>query len=231
MKNSLKFIIIILLLSLFSINLKSERQNLKITPLMENALKYGRLYIQKKKIKGSPWPEITIITSIDATPEQSAAIFFAYDEHKEFIPDLLISKPIRYLSPTKLHIYFEMNLPWPVRNSKFITNNILSEIKGGGYKIRWEFVKSNSTKDSYGGVSFIPYKNKTMLIYENYTLPKSGLARIFKKAALKKVKKTVFSIKSRIETIVENKKDKLPHYIKNLHRALNGEYIYKRIKP
>jgi hypothetical protein len=221
--------ILIPLLIIFPLLFLKAEESIKINPLMENALKYGRLYINKKKIKGSPWPEITIITSIEAMPEQSAAIFFAYEEHKEFIPDLLISKPIKYISPTKLHIYFEMNLPWPVKNSKFITNNIISKIKGGGYKIRWEFVKSNTTKESYGGVSFLPYKNKTMLIYKNYTLPKSGLAGIFKGSAFKKVKKTVLSIKRRIEFITKNRKDKLPHYIDNLHRALKGEYIYTKI--
>jgi len=122
-----------------------------------------------------------------------------------------------------------MHLPWPLKNSKFITDNILSRTKNKGYKIQWKFVKSNTTKDSYGGVYFLPYKDKTMLIYNNYTLPKSGLAGIFKKSAFKKVRQSVIAIKNRIETTVKNRKDRLPYYIKNLHRALHGEYIYKDI--
>ncbi len=222
-------LIISALLFLFAISLKSsDTEDFKITPLIENALLHKRLYIKKKPIKNSPWPEITIITSIDATPLKSAAIFFAYTEHKTFIPDLIVSKPIKYISPTKLHIYFEMHLPWPLKNSHFITNNILKKLDNGGYKIQWEFVKSDSAKNSYGGVWFLPYKNRTMLIYKNYTLPKSGLAKLFKKSMYKKVKNTVKAIKNHIEKTVKNKN--LSKYIENLNKALNGEYIYKDIE-
>lgn len=217
------FILLFFSLSIFSESLDDFQLSEKDEVIILNK----EFILKKRNVKKSPWPEITVLTLIKATPKQSIAIFFVYHEHKNFIPKLLISKPVKYISPTDIHIYFEMNIPWPLSNSHFITGNRLKKLKESGYRVEWYFVKSDSVKHSYGGVYFLAYKNKTLLVYQNFTHPKSVLAGLFKGKMLKSVKRTVRAIVSHIEDITENKKDLLKEYILNLEKALNGEYVYK----
>lgn len=223
--NIIKYILIVVL---FSLSLFSESlDDFQLSKNDETILLNKGFILKKRDVKKSPWPEVYVLTLIKATPKQSIAVFFAYHEHKNFIPKLLISKPVKYISPTDIHIYFEMNIPWPLSNSHFITGNRLKKLEKRGYRIEWYFVKSDSAKHSYGGVYFLSYKNKTLLVYRNFTHPKSGLAGLFKGKMLKSVKRTIRAIVSHIEDITEYKKDLLKKHIANLEKALNGEYVYK----
>jgi len=180
----------ILILLFFSLTIFSESlDDFQLSKKDEAILLNKEFILKKKNVKKSTWPEVYVLTFIKATPKQSIAVFFAYHEHKNFIPKLLISKPVKYISPTDIHIYFEMNIPWPLSNSHFITGNRLKKLRNGGYRVKWYFVKSDSAKDSYGGVYFFSYKNKTLLVYQNFTRPKSVLAGLFKGKMLKGVKK------------------------------------------
>jgi len=194
----------------------------------EEILKKG-YSLRLKEVKGSPWPELILKTFINAKPEEACAVFFAYDEHKDFIPDLKISKPLRYHSPTELDLYFVLNIPWPLKDSHYITYNKLEKNGEGGYRIVWKMVKSDSAKDSYGGIEFIPYEGKTLLVYKNLSIPKHKIAKLFKGKMLKKAIKTVFAIVKRVELIKKEKPEKLRNYMERLRGALKGEYIYKEI--
>lgn len=191
-------------------------------------LKKGYL-LRLKEVKGSPWPELIIRTFINAKPEEASAVFFAYDEHKDFIPDLRVSRPYKYHSSTELNIYFVLNIPWPLKDSHYVTYNKLEKTEEGGYKIIWKMLKSDSAKDSYGGIEFIPYKGRTLLIYKNLSIPKHRLAKLFKGKMIKKAVKTVFAIVKRVEFIKKEKPEKLLNYIERMRRAFEGEYVYKEI--
>ena len=123
-----------------------------------------------------------------------------------YIPDILSSKVIKKNSETDVHIAFELNIPWPLSNSKYITGNKLSKEKNGNYQVKWYFIKSDSSKDNYGKIIFSNYNGKTILRYQNFTHPRSSLAKLFKKKMIKKTKATVIAIKKRIETIRESVK-------------------------
>jgi len=194
-----------------------------------NKIKRGELINKERKIKGSPWPEISVFASIDATAKESCSVFYAYHEHKDFLPDLLSSVPVKYLSPTELILKFEMRIPWPLKNSKYISGNKLAVYGEGGYKIEWYHVVSNSSKDSHGMVIFLPYNKRTLFIYKSFVNPKSILAGLFRKRVLKEVLRSAKAIISRIESIKKNKKGKLREYIMSLNKSLNGKYIYQNI--
>jgi len=192
-------------------------------------LNKGELILRKNKIEGNPWPEITIISKISATPTESMAVFYAYHEHKDFLPDLLTSTPSKYISPYDLHINFEMKIPWPMKNSRYTTGNKLSHFGDGGYRIKWYHVASTSSKTTRGFVIFTPYEKGTLFIYRTFVKPKSKLAGIFKKRMVKEVRKSVMAIISRIESVKSKNKNKISEYIDALKRSLKGEYIYKNI--
>ena len=192
------------------------------------SIKRGELVIRTKKIEKTPWPEITVFATINTSALKSCAVFYAYHEHKEFLPDLLSSVPVRYISPADLHIKFEMKVPWPLRNSRYITGNKFSIYRDGGYRINWYHVTSTSSKNTRGTVIFLPYEKRTLFIYRTFIHPKSKLAGLFKKRMLNEVLKSVRAIISRIES-VNNNKEKMTEYITAIKKSLNGEYVYKNI--
>ncbi|MEN8221977.1 MAG: hypothetical protein ABFR36_01855 [Acidobacteriota bacterium] len=225
MKNIL-FSILILISGILSAGIEgtphvlSEKDHKKI--------KTGDLVIFKKKIGKTPWPELTVYSIIKAPCLDSTAVFFAYHEHKEFIPDMIKSDPSKYISPTDLHIDFEMNIPWPIKNSIHTTGNKFSRT-GKGYKIEWYNVKSSTSRDTWGSVTFLPQGSNTLFIYKTYIYPKSKLAGLFKKKMIKGVILSVKTIIERIELIKNSRPEKLPGYISAVERTLRGEFIYKNI--
>ncbi|MCK4889359.1 MAG: hypothetical protein KAS97_05460 [Candidatus Aminicenantes bacterium] len=227
----MKIILPVIFILIFSLSAHAEPvENFGLTGIEQNTIRNGELVYRKKEIKGTPWPEITVFGIIKATALESTAVFYAYHEHKEFLPDLLSSVPVRYISPTDLHIKFEMKVPWPLRNSRYITGNRFSTYGDGGYRIEWYNVTSSSSKDTNGAVTFLPYEQRTMFIYRTFIHPKSKLAGLFKKRMLKEVLISVRAIISRIESVKNNNKEKMPGYITAVNSSLNGEYVYKGIQ-
>ncbi len=171
-------------------------------------LQSEQLIVKTKIIKGTPWPEVTIFSIIKTTPLEAISVFTAYNEHEDFIPDLISSKIVKEIAKTDVHIAFEIKIPWPLSNSMYITGNKLSKKEGGLYQVEWYFVKSDSSKNSYGKIEFSPFKNITLLKYKSFTHPKSSLAKLFKKKMIKKTKDTIIAIKKRIEHIKNSAKMK-----------------------
>ncbi len=211
--NKLFFFVLFFLFNTIIFASISDKSEIEMQTLLS-----GKLIVKKEIIKDTPWPKVTILSIINATPLESISIFTAYNEHKDFIPDLLTSKVIKEITKTDVHISFELNIPWPLSNSKYVTGNKLSREKNNSYQVKWYFVKSDSSKDNYGKVVFSPYKDKTIMEYQNFTQPKSSLAKLFKKKMIKKTKETVIEIKNRIETI--SKTSKIKTYIAELKKKL-----------
>lgn len=219
-----------LLFIFFSISLIS--QTLSELGLYEKdriRLTKNKLVLKKKKINRAPWPEVKVFAKVNATPEECAAVHFAFHDHKNFIPDLVKSEPVKYITPLNIHVYFEMNFTWSLPNSRFTTGNHLKKFGSGSYKVEWYHVKHSSAKNTSGYIAFIPFGRSTLLVYRNFTIPSSGLAGLFVKRMLKGMEKTIRSIVSRIEDIKNNHSGKMKIYKNNLKRAFKGEFIYKNL--
>ncbi len=211
MKKKYIFILIFLFSIFYAYSYKLSNTDIK-------TLLTGELIVKREIIADTPWPKVLIFSIINATPLESISIFTAYNEHKDFIPDLLTSKVIKEITKTDVHISFELNIPWPLSNSKYVTGNKLSRENNNSYQVKWYFVKSDSSKDNYGRVVFSQYKDKTIMEYQNFTHPTSSLAKLFKKKMIKKTKETVIEIKKRIEII--RKTSKIKTYIAELKNKL-----------
>lgn len=226
MKQIYLFLLILtFLLPLFS----QDRYGLKFSKIEWTKLSQRKPVLRKKKVPGAPWPEVKVYSLINASPEESMAVYFDYSEHKDYIPDLLRSDPIKYISSTDIEVSFEVSLSWPLANSKFITGNQLSKLKNGGYQIHWYPVTHTSAKDCTGEIMFLPFRRSTLLVYRNFTFPNSSLASLFKNRMFKNIKVTISAIVKRIESVKKEGGPGLAGYIRNLNKALHGEYIYKNI--
>lgn len=206
-----------------------QENNFGLSLREHQALKNKELTFRKQKVKGTPWPEVTVFGKIDATPLEGASVFFAYHDHKDFIPDLLRSEPVKYNSPTDVLIRFEMKISWPLKNSHYVTGNRIGKFGKEGFRIEWYHVSSTSAKDTKGEVLFFPSDGGTLLVYKTFIHPKNRAAGIFKRNMVKGVLKSVRAIITRIEFIKNNNRIHMKTYISNLQRTFRGEYIYKNI--
>jgi len=194
----MKIKISILLSSLFLFPLLSFSADL-ITPAEKLELDKGVMVKKIKWKKGYVWPEVTILTLLKHSPLDNLNIFLEFNDHKNYIPDMLKSKIIKKISPSQLHVYVEMSVPWPVKKSTHVTNNLVSHDPDGSHTLKWNLVKADMIKATDGYILFSPYEGKTLLKYVSLIVPNSSFAGLFKNRVATDVEKAVIEITKHLE--------------------------------
>ncbi|MBY0414509.1 MAG: hypothetical protein K2Q18_10100 [Bdellovibrionales bacterium] len=181
-----------------------------------------------KDVLGSAWPEITYYALIEASPLEAIGIFAAYDIQKDYIPNLIKSKPVKHVSATDVLTEYELKIPFPLPNAHYIHGAKISRFDKD-YKIEWYMAESSSTEDVKGSAYFKEYNGKTFLRYRSYVKPKSIFGGLVKKRMLNDVRETILAIVNFIE---KNKRENTPlisKYSEFITRALSGEFVYQTI--
>lgn len=190
-----------LLLSLL-FTLPSFATKADLTSKEKADLEQGKLVKRVVELKGKSWPQITTMQIIPNTPKQNMEVYAEFDQHKNFIPDLIKSKTIEK-TEKEIVVAFEMKMPFPVPNSVYTTKNIF-ENSGEDYKLSWTLIKANQLKATEGSVIFEAYEGKTLFTYVNHITPDSGFAGMFKGRVEGDVEKTVkIIIKHLAQTIAK----------------------------
>ena len=200
----------------------------KLTKAEWESVNNGDYVVKKKKIKDSAWPELTVYTTINASPKESMAIYAAFDHQKNYVPNLLKSDVIKMEGGLISHTAYEMKLPWPLSNSKYIHGTRLHPVKSGIYKLSWFVVESDVSARVEGISYFFPPNslstdnNKTVWVYKSFIDPKSLLAGIFKDTMVSDVTGSLTAIKNEIVR-AKNKDPKLmKKYVKILEDSLKN---------
>lgn len=178
------------LVCLFSLSALS----LELDPKELPELSKGKLVKDVKWQKGFVWPKVTIRALIPGTPEQNMKSFTQFEKHPKFIPDLVESKVVKTISPTQLHVYAEMKVPWPVNKSKYTTNNVITKKPDGTQDLTWNKVDGDLIKATDGHITFTPYEGKSLMEYQSQIVPDSKFAGMFKSKIEKDVEKSVEKI-------------------------------------
>ena len=184
------------------------------------------LVLKINKIEGAVWPEIHVFSTVEATPLESIAIFLALDIQKNYVPGILVSDPIKHLSPTEVYTRYIFDLPWPIPNSEYIHGSNFKKISNG-YRANWYMVKSDTSNSLSGFANFFTKDNKTIFHYSSSISPKSFFASLLKGIMIKDSKKTIAKI---IEYIEHSKKESpliLKKYVSYINRSLSGENVYQ----
>lgn len=189
-------------------------------------LEKGEIIQLTKDKEGSSWPEITQYLLVEATPLESMGIFSALDYQKDYVPNVLKSKPIKHLSAVEVLTEYEMHVPFPLSNAHYTHGSIVHNY-GDDYELTWYKVQSTSTEEVKGSAYFSPYKNKTLFRYRSYIKPKSMFGSLVKKIMLKDVKTSINSIRTHIEKLKKEGSPILAKYSEFIKKALNGEFVYK----
>ena len=159
---------------------------------------------------GSPWPAVTIVTYVDATPEEAAAVFIDYARHVEFIPSTKLSRVSRVHSPADVEVDYIVALP-VVSDEKYTVRDKVSR-DSTGYRVDWTLVRASSTKATVGHARFTaathPKTGKpgTRFEYHNFVTPGSRLAGLgfIKNRALKEMEQTAAAFAKRFESEKRN---------------------------
>ncbi len=196
----------------------------ELTPAEMEQLENGEVIIRNKKIKGAPWPELTLFCIIKATPEECAAILSDYPNQKNFTQDLMEVTIRKQISPIRKIVSFTTNVPWPAANDKTVTDNQLSLSTNGIYQVKWFMVESTSLKINRGFARFSPRGGDyTLYCYQTFVHPKSALAGMVKKRMINKVLKAVRSFAKYVEQLKARTRPLLKKSIRAMKEALNAE--------
>jgi len=171
-----------------------------VTTLEHDKLMNGEMLQTVNWKEGYVWPEVTTRVLIKTPPKESMEVFMDFESHKTYIPDLLDSKVVKKISPENMHVYGAMALPWPVKKSEYVTNNVLTKGDDGSYTLKWNLVSAKYIKSTDGYMAFKNYHGKTMMEYVTFIVPNSSFAGMFKDRVASDVEKTVQKITNHINT-------------------------------
>lgn len=184
--------------------------------------------IKTKKVKNLPWPEVQFYQKINTTSLEAAAVFSAFEHQKNYIPNLIKSHVVSQKSPVETHVEYEMEMPWPLSNSKYLHGHLLTYSEKEGYKVKWWMEKSNSTEKVEGSAVFHNYNGTTLMKYSSLVIPKSFIAPLIKSLMLKDLQKSMLITKKEIERVKRENKDLLRKYVSFINDALSGKFTYKK---
>lgn len=176
-----------------------------LTAEQKQTLAKGEMITKVDWKEGYIWPEVTIYTVLNHAPQDNLNVFLDFNSHKKYIPDMIESKILKK-DAKETHVYFEMEMPWPVKKSTHVTNNVVTADADGGHTLKWNLIKADWLKATDGYMTFSPYEGKTLLTYVSLIVPNSSLASMFKNRVASDVEKSVKQITSYL-TKTLNKKD------------------------
>lgn len=155
--------------------------------------------------EGYVWPEVTTMTVLNHAPLDNMNVFLDFSSHKTYIPDITESKIVKKISENEMHVYFEMKVPWPVNQSTYTTNNVITKDTDGGTTLKWNLVKGSMLKSSDGHIRFSPYEGKTLFTYVTFIVPNSSFAGLFKNQVAVDVEKAVVTISKHLTKTLDKK--------------------------
>lgn len=169
-------------------------------------IKAGEIIQEVNWKKELVWPEVKMLALVDHSPYENACVFYDFESHKNYLPDMKESKIIEKFSPTKVRVHFVMEMPWPVKKTTHTNDNELKK-ENDTYTLNWKLVKADQMSDTYGFIQFIPYEGKSILKYSNQIVPNSSLAGMFKGRVAKDVEVSIKAIIEHLKKEISTNKE------------------------
>lgn len=176
-----------------------------ITPKENEKLMKGEAVQYVKWKEGYVWPEVSMRVLLDHKPKENMDVFMEFNTHKDYIPDVIESKVVKTVTPENLHVLLSMEMPWPVKKSTQVTNNVLTKGDDGSFTLKWNLIKAEFVKATDGYVTFKPYEGKTLMEYTTFIVPNSSLAGMFKSRVATDVEKTVKVISKHLDEVLDKR--------------------------
>ncbi len=208
--------LLIALLSLPSIRAQDIWQELPAA--RQSEVKNGKQVLVTESIDGKMWPRVKIYRTVNATPEEVAAVFADYKNAKSFIPNLIKSEISRQVSASCADVDYGIDVP--ILPDEYYTARNTLEKNDLGYVIKWKLLRAVQTKDSEGSLRIQPWQGKTVICYQNLVTPGSGMAVLLRGKAISQMQDTVRAIAAQVEKEKTSTPEELERQVKALRDAL-----------
>jgi hypothetical protein len=139
---------------------------------------HGSVVVIEHDVEGTPWPRVRLYRFIDATPEQSAAMFADYEHQRDYNPDLKEVTIGRRPDSALAEVFYRYasNVAF-VSDVTYTVLDRISRDSSGSYLIDWRLLNGTKVKHVEGSARFAPWTNPvsgqrgTLLTYDNYVVP------------------------------------------------------------
>jgi hypothetical protein len=176
----------------------------------------------------SSWPDVHIWMVIEADSLTAVGLYHALDIQKDYVPNIILSTPVLQVTPTEIHTQYELRMPWPLPNSRYINGTKIHSSASGIYKISWYTVQNDDVSSLEGWAIFTPWHgHNSLLYYRNKVAPKGILAGVLKKIAPKNMLETLQAVANYISKTAKSSPATVQKYENYIIRALKGEYVYQ----
>lgn len=195
------------------------------------SLQSQNFIIETQNIEGLVWPQISAYLTINASAKQAMALFAAYDAQKNYVPNVIVSKPVKERTPLSVDIEYELKLPWPIPNSRYTHGHqIQKHPEQEIYQISWWMIQSSSASRVEGSATFFENgEGKSVMKYVSLVVPSSSFAGLLRKTMLKDVEHTLVEIRKYIEHQQANQTKSLVKYTQVLEQTLAGKSYWKKL--
>lgn len=191
-------------------------------------LNQGHVVMLQDEREGLPWPKIDAHLKLQVSALDAFAVFAAFDAQEDYVPNLIESKIIKVQDASKVFVQYEMDLPWPIPNNRYVHGHELKKHSEHDYEVSWWMVKSNSAKKVEGSARFYRKKNKTYMHYQSLVVPESSFASLLKSSMLSDVQETLEVIRQKTHHYVKNRPQFIQEYRKLLTQTFQNRPVWKQ---
>jgi ribosome-associated toxin RatA of RatAB toxin-antitoxin module len=160
---------------------------------------------------------------VEATPEESVAVFWDVNDHKNFISNLTKSVITQRVSASVVQADYTLDVPFPASDEDYTVRNTLTgNASKEVYAITWAMVRADTTKKIEGSVRFEKLGTGAIMAYRNFVVPGSGLAGIgaIRDQAMKQVRQTGQAVAKRVVDLRTKQPAKLQAQVEAVRAAL-----------
>lgn len=211
--------LLVTLLSLSPVNAQDIWQELPAA--RQSDVSGGKQIVITESIEGKIWPRVKIYRTVNASPEEVAAVFVDYENGKSFIPNLIKSKISKQVSSCNVEVDYGIDVP--ILPDEYYTVRNILEKSDLGYVIKWKLLRAVQTKDSEGSLRIQPWQGKAVICYQNLVTPGSGMAVLLRGKAISQMQDTVRAIAAQVEKEKASDPALLEQQVKALRSALSSD--------
>lgn len=191
----------------------------------------GQILMLEQEQKDLPWPKVDAHLKLQVSPLDALAVFAAFDAQKNYVPNLIESTPIEVRDVSKIFVRYEMNLPWPIPNNRYIHGHELKKHAVDDYEITWWMEKSNSAKSVEGSARFYRSQDETYMHYQSLVVPESSFASLLKGSMLSDVRETLEVIRQTTHEFSKNRPDFMREYRELMKQTFQNKPAWKQKIP
>ncbi|MBI2712593.1 MAG: hypothetical protein HYX41_07060 [Bdellovibrio sp.] len=176
-------------------------------------------------VAGSAWQQSMIYQMIKSTPEEAAAVFFDFERHPEYFPDLVSAQIARKIDKKTMEVNYQMEIPtimfFPSFTENYTVRDVLSKEADGAYKVSWTMIRADSASRMEGEIVFEQVGSQTLMSYRTLVVPNRTGSGLVAGKVPGKAKAAGSAIVNRIEATRTSGTGLMAEELSALREALN----------